>query len=393
MNILLIDDEPFSLKLLQRQLRNAGFDRVFGFEYAREALAALQAEDARPDVIICDLQMPDLDGIEMLRHLAQAQFAGGLVLISGEDERVLQTAQRLAHAHQLHVLGALHKPVEPRRLTRLLEQHSSRVPSRNHNPRPSYDAGQVKRALQQNELINFYQPKVDVGRGTVSGVETLVRWLHPTDGLVGPDQFIATAEENGLIDALTKTVLQQALTQMKSWRETGMNFQVAVNISMDNLVNLEFPDWLADSARDAGVQASSLLLEVTESRLMRNRLLVLDILTRLRLKGISLSIDDFGTGFSSLAQLRDLPFDELKIDQSFVHGAWRDPSLRTFFDGSCNIGRQIGLKIVAEGVEDQSDWQFLREVDCDLAQGYFIARPMPAEQLPDWISDWSRHPN
>jgi len=187
--------------------------------------------------------------------------------------------------------------------------------------------------------------------------------------------------------------MQQALTQMKAWRSEGMNLQVAVNVSMDNLVNLEFPDWLADTVRNAGVQARNLLLEVTESRLIRNRLFALDILTRLRLKGISLSIDDFGTGFSSLAQLRDLPFDELKIDQSFVHGAWRDASLRTFLEGSCNIGRQIGLKIVAEGVEDHADWQFLREVDCDLAQGYFIARPMPAEQLTGWITDWTRLPN
>jgi EAL domain-containing protein (putative c-di-GMP-specific phosphodiesterase class I) len=178
------------------------------------------------------------------------------------------------------------------------------------------------------------------------------------------------------------------LRQARIWQDAGLHLCVAVNVSMDNLISLEFPDFVAQAVRQAGVPPTSLLLEVTESRLMKDPLAALDILTRLRLKHISLSIDDFGTGHSSLAQLRDIPFDELKVDRGFVHGAGRDPSLRALFEASLGMARQLGMKTVAEGVEDREDWDFLRLAGCDTAQGYFIARPMPGEELPCWIDDW-----
>jgi EAL domain-containing protein (putative c-di-GMP-specific phosphodiesterase class I) len=151
---------------------------------------------------------------------------------------------------------------------------------------------------------------------------------------------------------------------------------------------LDFADFVMSQLTRFGVAAENLILEVTESRLMTNVLAPLDILTRLRLKRISLSIDDFGTGHSSLSQLRDIPFDELKIDQSFVHGAGQDKTQRAFFSSSLGIARQLGMKTVAEGVEDRADWDFLRQQGCDLAQGYFIARPMPAGALRAWLADW-----
>jgi len=157
---------------------------------------------------------------------------------------------------------------------------------------------------------------------------------------------------------------------------------------MDNLGSLEFPDFVARAADKAGVSPTSLVLEVTESRLMKDPLAALDILTRLRLKHIGLSIDDFGTGHSSLAQLRDIPFDELKVDRGFVHGACRDASLRAIFEASLGMARQLGMKTVAEGVEDQEDWDCLRATGCDMAQGYFIAKPMPAADLAGWIAQW-----
>jgi EAL domain-containing protein (putative c-di-GMP-specific phosphodiesterase class I) len=157
---------------------------------------------------------------------------------------------------------------------------------------------------------------------------------------------------------------------------------------MDTLVALDFPDEVAGAARKAGVSPSKLILEVTESQLMRDSLVLLDIATRLRLKRIGLSIDDFGTGYSSLAQLRDIPFDELKLDRGFVHGAWNNASLRAILQANLEMARQLGLRSVAEGVEDRHDWDFLRSLGCELAQGYFIARPMPADQLEGWLAEW-----
>jgi len=391
MKILLVDDEPFALKLLARQLANLGFVDVVPHEHAADALALLEFGNEAFGLILCDLQMPGMDGVEFIRQLVRIGYDGGLVLVSGEDERVLQTAEKLSKAHRLNVLGSLHKPVSPEQLQQVLKNHPLRTSARLHAAHKTYAPEELRRAIADGELVNYYQPKVDIASGAVTGVETLVRWRHPEDKLVFPDQFIATAEEHGLIDDLTRVVLTNALHQARIWQDAGLHLRVAVNVSMDNLGSLEFPDFVARAAAKAGVSPTSLVLEVTESRLMKDPLAALDILTRLRLKHIGLSIDDFGTGHSSLAQLRDIPFDELKVDRGFVHGACRDASLRAIFEASLGMARQLGMKTVAEGVEDQEDWDFLRAAGCDMAQGYFIAKPMPAADLAGWIAQWEAH--
>jgi EAL domain-containing protein (putative c-di-GMP-specific phosphodiesterase class I) len=263
--------------------------------------------------------------------------------------------------------------------------HSSGAPRAAHK---KYEPEAVRRGIAEGELVNDYQPKVGFASGVVAGVETLVRWKHPRDGLVFPDQFVPVAEEHGLIDDLTRVVLGAALRQARLWQYMGITLPVAVNISMNNLMSVEFPDFITREMRDAGVPASLLVLEVTESRLMKDPVVALDILTRLRLKRIGLSIDDFGTGHSSLSQLRDLPFDELKVDRGFVHGAFRDASRAVIVQASLGMARQLRMKSVGEGVEDREDWDYLRAAGCDLAQGYFVAKPMPAEVLPTWLSAW-----
>lgn len=385
--VLIVDDEPFVLKLLMRQLENAGFNDIHAFECAQDALTVIES-DADVSLVFCDLQMPGMDGVEFVRYLAHAGYQGGLVLVSGEDGRILQTAERLARGHQLKVLGVLHKPVSPDHLQRVLGNHAASTTAPPRAERTIYAADELQQAIAGGELINYYQPKVDLATGAVVGVEALVRWQHPRDGMVFPDQFVTTAEEHGLIDDLTRSVLCGALRQARAWQGMGLPLQVSVNISMDNLKLLAFPDLVMQAVGEAGIPVTNLILEVTESRLMTNPLASLDILTRLRLKRLGLSIDDFGTGHSSLAQLRDIPFDELKIDQSFVHGACDRPSVKAIFDASLEMARQLNMKSVAEGVEDQRDWDFLRSSGCDLAQGYFIARPMPGAELPAWIAGW-----
>ena len=386
--ILLIDDDPFALKLLERQLVNQGFAEVQTCEHARDALRQLERDPGSADVVFCDLQMPQMDGVEFVRHLVRIGYAGALVLVSGEDTRVLETVQRLARGHQLNVLGVLRKPVSPAGLRRIMEGRNARAAAASLPARKDYSPQEIATAILCDELVNHYQPKVELGTGEVVGAETLVRWRHPRDGLVYPDQFIAVAEEHRLIDELARVVLTNALRDSRRWQDEGYSLHVAVNISMENLARLDFPDWVERAAVLARHPLPSLILEVTESRLLRDALTPLEILTRLRLKHIGLSIDDFGTGHSSLAQLRDIPFTELKVDRSFVHGACTDPSLRAILEASLGMARQLGMRTVAEGVENREDWEFLRGCACDLAQGYFIARPMPAEQFSGWMEEW-----
>jgi EAL domain-containing protein (putative c-di-GMP-specific phosphodiesterase class I) len=177
---------------------------------------------------------------------------------------------------------------------------------------------------------------------------------------------------------------------MQIWRDAGFDLHVAINISMDNLASLDFPDLLINAVNEAQVPLENIILEITESQIMCDRQASLDVLTRLRLKRVSLSIDDFGTGHSSLAQLCDIPFDELKIDRGFVHKAHMDESRRVIFQASLGMARQLKIRTVAEGVENEEDWNFLRASKCDLAQGYFIGRPMPADDLEQWLDDWNK---
>jgi EAL domain-containing protein (putative c-di-GMP-specific phosphodiesterase class I)/CheY-like chemotaxis protein len=387
LKILVVDDDPFVLKLLAHQLASVGCRAVRTFERAQAALTHIETRDVAVDMILCDLDMPQMDGVEFVRKLVRTQFTGGLVLVSGENKRILHAAEQLARAHRLRVLGALAKPVSQADLQRMLDRYLEE-PTVPRSVRKSYSAEELSQAIEHGDLYCEYQPLVEVATGRLVGVETLVRWRHASDGTVYPDQFIGVAEEHGLIDRLTDLVLTQALQQCRAWRREGLYLKVSVNVSMDNMGTLSFPDAVMGKVAAAGIDASSLTLEVTESQLMKDRRSSLDILTRLRLKDIGLSIDDFGTGHSSLVQLRDVPFDELKIDRSFVHGADHDRSLRAIFNGNVAMAEQLDMRIVAEGVEDAADWGFLCATGCSLAQGYFIGRPMRPEALASWLKSW-----
>lgn len=388
--ILVLDDESFMLKLLARMVANQGFTSVTLCESGQVALDRVDDADTRPNLILLDLNMPEMDGIEFVRHLVERSYSGSLILISGEDERMLQTVEKLVQAHKITVLGHIRKPVKPEALSALLEKWA---PSLLDSPRvvqKIYGADEVRAAINNGELVNYYQPKVIVATGRVAGVETLVRWRHPVHGIVPPDQFIGVAEANDLIDSLTRVVLTSALAQAKVWQEAGLALRVAVNVSMDSLASLDFLDFVTGLAAKIGIPPQEIVLEVTESQLMGDARIPLEILTRLRLKRFRLSIDDFGTGHSSLAQLRDIPFDELKIDQGFVHRAWTVETLRAMYDASLALARQLGMEAVAEGVEDRDDWDLLLRTGCDLAQGAFISRPMLAADLPDWMTGWQK---
>ncbi|SFL44425.1 EAL domain, c-di-GMP-specific phosphodiesterase class I (or its enzymatically inactive variant), partial [Nitrosomonas aestuarii] len=252
-----------------------------------------------------------------------------------------------------------------------------------------YGADAVRDAIYKDQLVNYYQPKVAISTGKIIGVETLVRWQHPEDGLVSPDKFIPLAEAKNLINALTCVVIKSALTQAKIWRKTGLSLLVSVNITMDDLANNSFADFLITETALAGIPPESLILEITESRMIQNLAAVLDAVTRLKMNRFRFSIDDFGTGYTSFEELYDIPFDELKIDRSFIHRAMLNPRLCVIFENMLQLASRLGLDVVAEGVEDIDDWNFLCAANYDLlVQGYFIAHPMPAADVFDWIQNW-----
>jgi len=245
----------------------------------------------------------------------------------------------------------------------------------------------LRRAISERELVLYYQPKAALESGVVTSVEALIRWMHPERGLVLPDSFIPLAQETSLIGPLTLYVIEEALRQVRAWHEQGIELQVAVNLSTRNLLDRSFPNQVADLLRRWDVKPDALELEVTESSMLANPTRAKAILGELSELGIRLSIDDFGTGYSSLAYLRQLPVDEIKIDRSFVIGMAVEAGDAVIVRSTVDLGRNLGLEVVAEGVETIEHWERLRELGCNTAQGYYLSRPVPAEELCDWLRE------
>jgi diguanylate cyclase (GGDEF)-like protein len=254
-----------------------------------------------------------------------------------------------------------------------------------HSPRRLALLGGLRRALERDELVLHYQPKADLHTGQVLGAEALVRWQHPAHGLLGPGEFIPLAERTGLIHPLTRWVLDTALRQAAAWRQAGHHLSIAVNVSTRSLLDREFPDHVAERLAAWQVPAASLVLEVTESAVMADPALALEVLSRLHALGVGLALDDFGTGYSSMAYLKALPVDELKVDRSFVGQMATSSSDAVIVRSTIDLGHNLGLHVVAEGVENQATWEELAALGCDTAQGYHLGRPMPAAELERWL--------
>jgi EAL domain-containing protein (putative c-di-GMP-specific phosphodiesterase class I) len=244
---------------------------------------------------------------------------------------------------------------------------------------------ELRRAIDQQELVLYYQPKAVLESGEVSSVEALLRWNHPSRGLIMPDDFIPLAQQTGLIKPLTLYVIGEALKQCRLWQEQGLRLSIAVNLSMRNLLDLEFPEQVARLLDEWEVEHELLEFEITESTMLADPVRTKLILDRLSSMGIRLAIDDFGTGYSSLAYLKRLPVDEIKIDRSFVMHMSDDPDNATIVRSTIDLGKNLGLQVVAEGVETEEVWNILSALGCTIAQGYYLSRPVPPDELREWL--------
>jgi len=390
LHLLVVDDDHFTLRLITELLTRQGYTHVQSVVRAGDALERMQREGHVPDVVLCDLNMPEMDGIQFIESIGRIAWEGSLIMLSGEGSRLLDAATQLARSLGIYVLGALGKPLNPARLREMLQAYRPRsYPALDRSTSSLiYAPGELADAIEQDELILHYQPLVCLADGKPSSIECLVRWRHPRDGLVYPEQLITLAEEHGLIDSLTEKVIRLAVIQTRAWRDTGLFLPVAINLSMDTLQRPDAVDWLMGLLDEGGLMPCDVVWEVTESRFMQSLPRTLSNLTRLSLKKCGLAIDDFGTGNSSLVQLRDLPFDELKIDQSFVHEGANDTVRRAIVSASAGMAQGLNMRCTAEGVETAQDWVFVRDLGCTHAQGWAIARPMLAVRIPAWLERW-----
>ncbi|QIB67048.1 GGDEF/EAL domain-containing response regulator [Kineobactrum salinum] len=344
-----------------------------------------------PSHIIVDLVMPNIDGIEIIKRLPDYNTPAALIITSGLGSRVVEAAARAATESGLEVAGLLPKPFTPADLRQLLAapssvriSHSQNVPVADDSEEQFAITEQVlAQALRERQFTVFYQPKLCCTTGHLVGLECLARWQHPTQGMLFPDRFIPLAEGSGLIAQLTEQIFVQALEWFAAHCH-GQNLQIALNLSAKTLSSPEFPDWVAQQCTRLGVAPQQVVLEVTETSSMENPVATLQILTQFRIKGFSLSIDDFGIGYSSLIQLARLPFSELKIDKMFVISAPYSEESQKIVSAVISLGRALNLSVTAEGVEDAWTLQYLKDAGCDYAQGFLFSRPVDGEAFLAW---------
>ncbi|MHA7000211.1 EAL domain-containing response regulator [Aeromonas schubertii] len=385
--ILVVEDHAFQRKALLHQLGGLGYSRLLEAADGEQALAICDSQPV--DILFCDLRMPGMDGMALLRRLSLSGFHGGIILSSALEEDVVGAVLRMSSAYGLQVLGRLEKPASQARIRQMIESWRPHpVRGKEAGARQEIDLDDLHRALEYGELLPWYQPKVSFSSGEWVGLEALARWLHPEQGLIMPSRFIPLAEHSGLIDELTEQIIRATLKDGHLWQETGLSLNLSMNLSTTSLIEGDLCAILIDQCQRWSINPELITLEVTESAFVKDLGQSLEVLTRLRMHGFGLSIDDFGTGYSSMQQLALLPFTELKLDRSFVDGCYRDPSRLAIIESSIELARKLGLKSVAEGVEDIETWQQLASLGCDVCQGFFSGRPMPREKLQEWHREW-----
>lgn len=382
-HVLIVDDDPVARRQLGILLAGIGVGESLAVEDATEALAELARRDAI-DLLISDLNMPGMDGIEFLRRLAEKGYRGDLILSSGVEERLLQTAAEFALARGMNLRGTLHKPVTRDALLGMLTHPRTPVVTSPALPSEMVTTEDILEGLRRDEFEVHFQPKVDAATLRAVGVEALARWRHQGRE-IPPDVFIVAAERHGLIAQLSEALITKALIGGARMEEAGYPLVVAVNVSANWLADVRLPEFILASIQATHFRAENLILEITETGLMADMATALDVMSRLRLKGFKLSIDDFGTGYSSLEQLQRFPFSELKLDRAFVRGAAEKPAALAILASTLEMAGKLQLSTVAEGVETQADLDLVRGLGCNLVQGWLVARAMPLAALLEWL--------
>lgn len=381
--ILVIDDEPEFAKFV----KDAASE--FGRSVACVTSKSEFFDTYRPtfETIVLDLNMPEFDGIEVIRHLADTSFKGSIVMLSGAFEGLVHGARKLAEARGLHVAATLFKPVHIANLERALTAKPQPRVTTLDKPTVAtlrIDEADLRAALEYGEIVPFYQPKANVRTGEIVGFEALARWRHSRFGVLTPGLFLPSIERFGLMDEMTDVLLDSVVQDIGRMQREGVQTCVAINIEAESLEELTLPERIIGRLGIGAIPPQSIVIEVTENGAATTQTNVIDNLLRLRMRGFKLAIDDFGTGHSTLAQLQRLPFDQIKIDKSFVDGIGYSAEDEAIITSTVDLAKKLRLEIVGEGVETRAQLNFLRDIGCDQVQGYLIGRPEAIDDMPVW---------
>ncbi|NTS78913.1 EAL domain-containing response regulator [Catenovulum sp. SM1970] len=364
-NVVAIDDDSFSLSFIKEQLQQAGFESIFTYTNPELALEDIISQTIPADLVILDLQMPEMDGIRALRLLGEASFKGSIIIYSGFEQKILALAEQIACENELTILGSLPKPFTLKQLENLLESHSAS---------PDIDAISESHrfCITNGELVLTRQPQYCLNTGRIVSYEILSRWRNNSGAILPPAVFIPKLEDEGEIHLFQEMLFDLAMRKIS---EADDNLIYSINLSMRCMDKQDVPDLVAKSASKYNVSLDRIILEVTESSVADDMLNVKETLTRLCLMGVTLSIDDFGTGYSTLDKLCDLPFKEVKLDRRYVSGCDQSTEKQAIIKSTVEIAQSMGLRTVAEGMETAEEADVVATLCVDVAQGFYFSKP------------------
>lgn len=376
--ILVIEDDDFQRTMIVSMLRTLGVVEICEASDGKQALEVLDAAVIPVDIALCDMNMPEMDGLEFMRHLGQMQSPVSILILSTLNKALLTSIEMMAKAYGINLLGVVEKPIPLAQLESLISRFERPIigMAKTATSTRSFSLEEILQGMRADQFEPFFQPKINLNTGGITGTEALVRWIHPEYGVISPYAFIGQLEQSKNIDELTIIMLEKSAAACCLFHDRGDAITVSVNLSMVSLDDAELARKITSVVKNAGLDPRYMILEITESAIMTDVAHALENLARLCMHGFSLSIDDYGTGYSSMQQLTRIAFSELKIDQSFVKDFVNNEALRIVVESSIEMAHKLNVKSVAEGVETRHDLQMLKSVGCDTAQGYFIAKPM-----------------
>lgn len=391
--VMVVDDSTVQRQYAVSLFVGQGAGTVTEAANGQEALDMLLKLKKLPSLLVLDLEMPRMDGVECMQKLHANNIRLPIVIVSSREPALLTSVETIATHLGMPLLAVLQKPLRQENVTeviRLLGQIQPAENKKQSGRQPALTEQELREALENNELVAYYQPKVDIRTGIIKGAEALARLQSVKHGFVTPDRFITVAEKHGLINAMTLQMIEQAMQQVVRWNERALPLKIAVNLSALSLDDPDFLQQIMALQEKYQVDPAQLVFEITESAVVSGTGPSLGALARLRLKGFGLSIDDYGTGFSSMQQLTMVPFTELKVDRSFVDGAHEKEHLRVLLQSALDMAHKLKLVTVAEGIETMEDWRLLQASGCHIGQGFLIGKPMPASEFPVWLKEHHR---
>jgi len=393
--ILVVDDDSFIVSLTVSALQKLGYSTIDTAGDGVDALKKLDNAAATYDIIICDLNMPEMDGIEFMKCANQRCFQGGLILLSGEDKRILQLALEMAECQKLNILGYLTKPINASILSDILSEHSNLTSeeTQSENQQAISEAELLLGLRNGSEsLVLYFEPIAHIRSGEIIGVETIAKWKHSTRGILEPEAFVPVAQEYGHMNELAINIYNKAVKQTAAWLSDGIFLQNHIEISLDALTTNSSVDLLLNKPTELGIAQKHINLEITDSEIDNEDTELTELLMRFHFKKIGIVIDNFDLGAPDMSRVSNFPFSQIKSHRDLLHSTNSDPQLGSTVKKNNSLAKKLNLEVAVKGIYDREDWNQAESLGFDCVQGEFCSAALSNDNLLEFLDNWNPPP-